>query len=318
MQTVPIGLGEQFIGVIQLARPIAEPTSVRFTLTCKEGKAFRTTIAGREVGASQCYDATLWQTSKKIDPRHDHDKVDQLPVAFHIPSDAIGTQLEAEIDWTLAVEAQGGWFPYFAEFDIPVFAIDRQRTAKEQNPNDADIATRVCDLTFADYLTLCHGRIGAETADGIELKFGGVRSPKATAAQFAKIALWFVICTGLYLTEAPTVMKFGFFLLGTIVFVAMLVESITSVTIAVNTKQVSLCKRIFGLGRQLRIEAGDVRSIEPQLMRRGINSLMQECVVVKKQDGKTIVLADGLLQRSTSEAIAKRLSATLALDTPTK
>lgn len=165
MTTVPGAIGGALEGVVRLQRPIRPTGPVTVRLNC-----LRITRGSK----NEASETVVWQREEQIEM----DSGDAIPVAVFIPEECEPTVVTGSaqgIAWRLEVQAPDAGGAYFAQFEVPVFAVALTPAAqaearKVQAQEEREIALYTPPPDFPI-------RVGPSDDGGTQFYFPAARNP---------------------------------------------------------------------------------------------------------------------------------------------
>jgi hypothetical protein len=308
MASVPGVLGGPLAGVIHAPASVVPVAGFRLRLLCNEtvektgGGDSSTSTDNRWTG-----ELTVLRQLLASDGRRT-----LIPVKFLIPYELPPSG--DKITWQLEVSAEALGPDYFAAFEVPVFKTaastakitEANADAIDEHAPEPDLRTTVARMNAVLEEEMPHRRV---------IRFPMMRNlgPAAFSALFAVI--WTGACVGLYLSDVPRVVVWGFAAFEVLVVYAAVQACFSSTRLVYSSRGIEYSHRILGVGRTRELARSDVKSVGVDKSGTNMGSTAFRKIVAETADGEA-TLAKEIASRQDAERLAADIRGVLGLDEP--
>jgi hypothetical protein len=299
LNRVPVGLGRELEGVIELPNDVREAEEVLVVLTC-----LRTTRSGKNTTTT-----ALWNDEQRY-PRTlmgSGPSGPTLAVRFVLPTDQPPTSVESgypSVRWQVSVAAAIAGVDFSAHYQVPVFRTNEPPIALNAGSTDA---TPIDSARERGSGIVRRTIVRERTSDGASVwNYRPLRAPSGAAFMTFFTLIW----TGIvYLLITQDVSEFltiifGFF---EVVLVLGTVDVLAGRTIVMIDRQGMLVQSGPGiLLRSRRVAFADVGTFE---IKSGmtIGTTMYHTIEVTTEEGKKVTVGTYLRSRAEAEEIAEEM-----------
>jgi hypothetical protein len=201
LQTLPATPGGELAGTIHVARHLEAGSGMELRLMC---------INRIETGYGKHHNVvehTLWSEAQKLERLPACDEGSDIPVLFHIPSDARpcdDADFQNRILWRLEARCAAAGISYLSRFEVPVFVVAHSNVETAGKPLASPEHRQTTGVLgrFSEAGIVCRP-IGG----GLQIHFGLARN-KSSARVTSGVALGFIIAAiALGLFPVPDLMR---------------------------------------------------------------------------------------------------------------
>ncbi len=233
-----------------------------------------------------------------------------LYVSFHVPYDAEPSDEEDpnnRLTWKLSVDGKAKGVDYHSEFELPVFKTEHS-SPEPLDPSSFEEETAVVDTPLAERLGECGGRVDHRPS-GTRYVFPMARQPGVALMISGFFLGWMGIVVALFYSDAPSIFAWVFGFFGLLLLFGALDMWLHASQVEVRPGQLTFASGWFG-GKTRTFPAADVRKLKPKRGMQSGNKLFYRLEVLAR-DGKSHLLAKGLVDLDTAERLGREIESTL-------
>ena len=330
--SLPFSPGKRMTGQIQLRLRTEVAHGIDLRISC-----IRRIVTGS--GKQQTTnEAVLWQNQKNV-PQSSlifGPMGTSIPVEFQIPEDAYETNHDQPSDqllWMLHAQADVPGVDYSDDFEVPVFRLTpRAVPLASPDTNFAATVSPILGSTAAaaapafqsdssDVQAPPNPKVAVSiTSDGsTEFYFPPFRNRIQTFALFLFTVIWTGVVYFLWQSKAPWFFAPIFGLFDVLLIYGCLQSAFGSIRIVVGNGKLAVRRELFGAGAPREIPFREIQSVMAtvglQQSTGGRNA--SHMVRLRTKDGKSLTLADNILDRQEARWIVAQIEKLAGLKTDT-
>lgn len=296
----PIGIGEPFVGKLNVPERLDEDNWVTLTLSCSAPKAY-----SRSMNAGQSSKVTSIQSEERIVrsylPEAEWDET-VIPVYFDIPPDGSGSSDEESISWRLSAKIAKGLLPYRVQFEIPVFRLQDREVGEVARQTALTYSKHLSEPTFGELVGRRRGTVISDTPSRVDLQFGG-----------AKPLDVLITAAGGGLIVAMIWVMFGdtarwLLMIGILIVCGATLEALATTRIIADETHLHRRRAVFGIGKTRKFAWPDIELIEATLEAEPGEQRTSMCVRLKTRNNEWQTVLDRNPEHVISAAVAQRLN----------